>query len=195
MAFSDIFKSTQYSLMQKAKQALDWMKSALKGMTGDQRTDFTSNTPSVGRPEIGKMYFFMYPDPKTKKTLPYYDLFPLIFCINDSVDLQEGKGFMGLNMHYLPPRARAALMDALDTIKNNDKYDDTTKLEISYTLLKEYGEKFGGYESCIKLYYYSRVKGSRLYYIQPKDWAFVVMLPLHQWVVNPNKRYAGTPPF
>ena len=51
----------------------------------------------------GSMYMYFY-DPKHKKTLPYYDRFPLIFPINKA----KG-GFLGINMHYLPPILRAPL--------------------------------------------------------------------------------------
>jgi hypothetical protein len=71
---------------------------------------------------IGKMYLFQY-DPKHKATLPYYDTFPVIF----PVDLAEG-GFYGLNLHYLPIKLRAQLMNALYQLSSNTKYDDKTKL-------------------------------------------------------------------
>jgi hypothetical protein len=62
---------------------------------------------------IGKMYSFVY-DPKTKEQLPYYDIYPLVFPIEYYND-----GFLGINLHYLPPVLRARLMDALyETINN-----------------------------------------------------------------------------
>ena len=64
--------------------------------------------------ELGNMYMFNYLA-KHADTLPYYDRFPLIFPIN-----RAKGGFMGINMHYLPPILRAKLMDALyDTANNN----------------------------------------------------------------------------
>ena len=52
---------------------------------------------------IGKMYHFFY-DPKHKKTLPYYDRFPLIFPFKS-----VRGGFLGINLHYLPLRLRLNL--------------------------------------------------------------------------------------
>lgn len=56
---------------------------------------------------VGSMYMFIY-DAKWKKTLPYWDIRPLIFPISRSKDR-----FMGINFHYLPVPYRAMLMDAL----------------------------------------------------------------------------------
>ena len=59
----------------------------------------------TSRVMIGRMYHFFY-DPKHKKTLPYYDRFPLIFPFKS-----VRGGFLGINLHYLPLRLRAKLMD------------------------------------------------------------------------------------
>ena len=52
--------------------------------------------------------FGHYYDAKHKATLPYYDGFPLILMLGPA----KG-GFMGLNLHYLPPVVRARLLDAV----------------------------------------------------------------------------------
>jgi hypothetical protein len=74
----------------------------------------------------GRMYMYFY-DPKHKKTLPYYDRFPLIFMVEKA----EG-GFYGINLHYLPPKFRALLFDSLMKLSTNKKYDQTTKLKRFY---------------------------------------------------------------
>jgi hypothetical protein len=67
-----------------------------------------SRRPNV-RPSgpVGQMYMFFY-DPKHKKTLPYYDGFPLILMLGPA----KG-GFYGVNLHYLPPTVRARLLDSV----------------------------------------------------------------------------------
>ena len=92
---------------------------------------------------IGNMYAFFY-DPKTKAKLPYYDRFPLIFPIKKLPD-----GFLGINMHYLPYQLRARLMDALYSITNNKKYDESTKLRISYDILNS-ASKFKFFKPTVK---------------------------------------------
>ena len=48
-----------------------------------------------GIPSRGRLNFFFY-DPKYKKTLPYYDTFPLVLPIE-----RIPGGFAGINFHYL----------------------------------------------------------------------------------------------
>ena len=81
--------------------------------------------------EIGQMMLFQY-DPKLKRKLPYYDTFPLVFPIEP-----RDNGFLGLNMHYLPLRQRAMLMDALYTLRTDSRYNEDTSLKLSYQILKK----------------------------------------------------------
>ena len=73
----------------------------------------------------GGLYMFTY-SPKTREKLPYYDRFPLIFPFNTFSD-----GFIGLNLHYLPPAYRAKLFNAIVNIKGDNK----TKMRLSWQLL------------------------------------------------------------
>jgi hypothetical protein len=122
---------------------------------------------------IGKMYTFVY-DPKTKETLPYYDIYPLIFPIEYYSD-----GMLGINMHYLPPVLRAQLMDSLYETINNDKYNKTTKLQISYGILKS-ASRFNLFKPCIKRYLWGHVR-SPFIYISPEEWDVALMLPTQKF--------------
>ena len=122
--------------------------------SGEERLEDTSET--------GSMYFFMY-DPKHKKTLPYYDKFPLIFPVEPA----KG-GFYGINFHYLPYVARAKLMDALYTITNNKRFDQSTRLKISYDLLKS-AAKFSLFKPTFK-HYLSKQVMSDFVKINPVEW-------------------------
>jgi hypothetical protein len=123
---------------------------------------------------LGHMYMFAY-DPKHKKTLPYYDRFPLIFPINRA----QG-GFLGINMHYLPPTLRAKLMDQLYTVASNKKYDETTKLRISYDVLNG-ASKFKLFAPTVKHYLTKQVR-TRLVYINPSEWDIALFLPTQKFV-------------
>jgi len=118
----------------------------------------------------GFMYMFQY-DPKTKQQLPYYDRFPVVFPFRITKE-----GFYGLNMHYLPFIFRAKLMDSLYLTVNNKKYDETTKLRISYELL-ESASKFRFFRPCVKQYLNSHVK-SRLLFIPSEQWDIALFLPV-----------------
>ena len=100
--------------MEKASST--WFRNqALKTSSSPQALLKSDRTRYEPYPMLGNMYLFSY-DPKTKETLPYYDRFPLIIPFRPSVvsgKAGSGPGFYGLNLHYIPPRLRARLMDAL----------------------------------------------------------------------------------
>jgi len=133
----------------------------------------------------GNMYFFAY-EAKHKKTLPYYDRFPLIFPIGPAP-----KGFMGINMHYLPPILRAKLMDALYDLTTNDKYDETTKLKLSYKVLNG-ASKYKEFKPTIKHYLNSQTR-SKFFYVNPVEWDIALFLPTANFVgASKNKVYSDS---
>lgn len=121
----------------------------------------------------GHMYMYLY-DPKTKDDLPYYDRFPLIFPFRVQSDR-----FWGINLHYLPLPLRAKLMDALYDVANNERYDETTKLRISYQVLTS-ASKFKYFKPCIKQYLFSHMQ-SKFVYIYPSEWDIALFLPLERF--------------
>jgi hypothetical protein len=123
---------------------------------------------------VGRMFFFMY-DAKHKDTLPYYDKFPLIFPVDRTAD-----GFTGINFHYLPLQMRAQLMDALYDITNNNRYDETTKLKMTYGVLKG-AEKFKLFRPTFKRYLTSQVR-SRFVQIEPAEWDIALWLQTEQFI-------------
>ena len=122
---------------------------------------------------IGTMVMFFY-DAKTKETLPYWDKFPLIFVVDVSPS-----HFFGVNLHYLPPFFRAKLMDALYEIVNNKNYDQTTKLQLSYKVLKG-SSQFRYYKPCFKKYLTNHVQ-SRFMYVSPQEWNLSLFLPTERF--------------
>lgn len=125
------------------------------------------------RAAIGNMYFFFY-DPKYKKELPYFDRFPLIFKVANTQD-----GFYGINLHYLPYKLRAKLMDALYDITNNRKYDETTKLRLSYDLLNS-ASKYRYFKPTFKKYLNAHVR-SRFVKIDSTEWDIALFLPVERF--------------
>jgi hypothetical protein len=121
----------------------------------------------------GNMYMFSY-NPKTKIQLPYYDRFPLVFPF----DSFSG-GFLGMNLHYLPPTLRAKLMDELYDLVSNERYDETTKLRISYGLLNS-ARKYRYFKPCVKQYLFSHVQSSFMY-IYPSEWDMALFLPTERF--------------
>lgn len=121
----------------------------------------------------GNMYMFSY-NPKTKIQLPYYDRFPLVFPF----DSFSG-GFLGMNLHYLPPMLRAKLMDELYDLVSNERYDETTRLRISYGLLNS-ARKYRYFKPCVKQYLFSHVQSSFMY-IYPSEWDMALFLPTERF--------------
>lgn len=122
---------------------------------------------------FGKLYMFFY-DPKWKETLPFYDTFPLVFPIGPAA-----QGFLGLNMHYLAPMARAKLMDELYRTLSDQRYDANTKLKINYKLLNR-AARFSAFKPCVKHYLNDHVQ-SRFIAVEPQMWDAALMLPTERF--------------
>jgi hypothetical protein len=118
---------------------------------------------------VGSMYMFFY-DPKGKKELPYYDSFPLVIVIGPA----DG-GFLGLNLHYLPPILRAKFLDSLLDFTNNKKYDETTRFRLSYNLLQR-AARMKYFKPCIKHYLNDQVR-SRFARVPAPEWEIATFLP------------------
>ena len=153
--------------------ARDWYRSAAGKLMSnispgvfEKRTDEARKVSSM---EFGYMYAFKY-DPKTKNDLPYYDTFPLIFPVR-----MDSDGFLGINFHYLPPVLRAKLMNALYSTLTNKKYDDTTKVKISYSILQS-ASKYRYFKPMLKKYLRSHVR-SQFLEIQVNEWDMAIFLP------------------
>jgi hypothetical protein len=130
---------------------------------------FKESVSLVNSVKPGKMYMFSY-DPKTKEKMPYYDVFPVIFMVGPAE-----RGFFGINLHYIPPALRLNLMSALYDTANNNKFDDRTKLVISYQLLNN-SAKFKAFEPAFKHYLTQHVK-SRFIEVHASEWTIAAFLP------------------
>ena len=118
---------------------------------------------------VGNMYMFQY-DPKHKETLPYYDTFPLVVVIGPA----KG-GFLGLNLHYLPPQLRAKLLDGLMDITSDKRYNDSTRFKASYELLAR-SAKLKYFKPCLKHYLNEQVK-SNFALVPAPEWEIATFLP------------------
>ena len=157
-------------------KSLKWFQEEVKDMRTPNRAKLLDdeNLIKKNRPLVGRMFLYQY-DPKHKKTLPYYDRFPLIFM----VDKAEG-GFYGLNLHYLSPKWRAIFFDRLTDYTNNNKYNRNTRLKLSYDLLKR-SSRLSAFGPCFKHYLTNHVK-SRIVEVPADHWESVLFLPTEQFV-------------
>jgi len=159
----------------KARAAGDWFREKVKqaGASAKMKA-VTPNQLLRRQPDdnilLGKMFFYKY-DPKFAKKLPYWDMYPLVFPFEKAPG-----GFYGLNLHYIPPRDRAVLMDNLNQYASNNKYDKTTRLELSYRLLKRYGRAV----PCVKRYLGDRIV-SQTVRIDADEWEIAIFLPVERF--------------
>ena len=160
-------------LTPRTNAARAWIRSKVKDLSPSASSLMRDSERLRNRSMIGRMYFYFY-DPKTKDSLPYYDRFPLVIPIERYSD-----GFLGLNLHYIHPKRRIILLDKLSTILTDHRYDEGTRLRISYDFLKR-ASKIYEATPCIKRYLSGHVQ-SRFLEITADEWDIAVMLPLESF--------------
>jgi len=177
---SNLFQKLEYEAFRKGitprtQESRDWFRRQAQKLRGINRNTLMKEEPIElsNRQIIGSMYMFFY-DPKLKKTLPYYDSFPLVIVI----DKAEG-GFLGLNLHYLPPTLRAKLLDGLLDTATNKLYTDDTRFQISYSMLKR-ATRLKYFKPCIKHYLTDHVR-SRFARVPAPEWEIATFLPTADW--------------
>ena len=182
LVFKELIYSgiTQGNIPARTRLARDWYRDAASQVL-DGRRDLKPRTierhfeekRKVSRVELGTMYMFRY-DPKHKKTLPYYDVFPVVFPIK-----MEQDGFIGINFHYLPPAMRANLMDALYSVATDKRYDENTKLAATYNILQK-SSKFRYFKPTVKRYLTKFVR-SPFMQINAAEWDIAIFLPVENF--------------
>ena len=123
----------------------------------------------TGKQFPGGMFMFFY-DPKGKDTLPYYDSFPLTIIVGGAPG-----GFTGLNLHYLPMVLRAKLLDGLLDVASDKKYNENTRFNLSYSMLKK-ASSMKYFKPCFKRYLMSNVR-SRFALVPAPEWEIATFLP------------------
>jgi hypothetical protein len=179
MATKKLIDRIQESLAKEGLQprtnaARTWLRSKVKDLTPSKSALMRDQERLRNKSMIGRMYFYFY-DPKTKDKLPYYDRFPLVIPIERYND-----GFLGLNLHYIHPKQRLILLDKLSDTLTNDKYDETSRLRVSYPFLSSASKIFEA-TPCIKRYLFSHIE-SRFLEITANEWDIAAMLPMESFV-------------
>lgn len=189
---SNLFKELELQAFRagitpRSKESRDWFRRKASSLRRVNRNALMREEPIQlsNRRLIGSMQMFFY-DPKTKDKLPYYDSFPLAIVVKPAPG-----GFLGLNLHYLPPALRAKFLDAILDITNDTKYDDDTKFDITYRLLKR-SSKFKYFKPCVKHYLNSNVR-SRFATVPAPEWEIATFLPTADWQkAGASKVYADS---
>ncbi len=157
----------------RTKESMKWFRTRVSQIKRVNSREIQAEARQKSRHLFGEMYMMFY-DPKHKKTLPYYDRFPLV------IPFQKAKGgFLGLNLHYLPHGLRAKFLDQLYDTTTNDKYDNTTRFRLTYDILQKVSSN-NAFEPCVKHYLSSHIR-SKLGVVDAADWEIAIFLPTEQF--------------
>jgi len=169
-------EAAQAGLVPRSKKSILWFRKRLQNLKRINRKELITDDLLEKRNKVilGKMFMFKY-DAKHKETLPYFDRFPLIFMVAPAP-----RGFHGLNLHYLPPTLRALFFDKLMAVANNDKFNATTKLKISYDILNGV-KKYRQFKPCFKRYLTSHMRSQPIF-VPASEWEAVLFLPSDSFV-------------
>ena len=157
-------------------QSLKWFTSKINNLKNPRvlanqiRKETDRNT---NRFLIGGLYFFYY-SAKYDDKLPYWDAFPLVLPLE-----RYGDGFLGMNLHYLPPKIRAGFMDKLMNFAIYDDNDEIKRLRITYDIISA-SRRYKEFRPCIKRYLYQNI-ASKMLKVEANEWETAVFLPVHQF--------------
>ena len=112
-------------------KSTEWFRDKIREFGKPTAMNLIRDGKKAARPFYGNLNMFFY-DPKLKNKLPYYDRFPLVLPLERYSD-----GFLGINFHYLPIPLRIRLLDRLVDFSSNTKFDESTKLNVNYTGVKD----------------------------------------------------------
>jgi hypothetical protein len=157
-------------------KSISWYKKEISKLSSrdvSRSSFFASKDNLTSRLYPGQLYLFAY-DPKHKNTLPYYDTFPLLFPFRKLND-----GFIGYNLHYLPPVLRFKIMGVLMNVQQS-KNSAERKLAYSYGILNSSSlEKY--FAPCIKRYLSEHLR-SYFFEIPYESWLPAALLPTENFV-------------
>lgn len=159
------------------QEAVDWFIGQARTASGYRKKILNNVQRASDSAIIGKLYLFKY-DPKMKKTLPIYDIYPLVFPIE-----QYSDGILGLNIHYLSGGERLAILGKLKEYASNTKFDKTTKLRLTYDTLSATKRLASDMRPCIKRYLFTQAR-SKFIEITADEWDKVAALPLELFVTK-----------
>ena len=165
-------------------ESQEWFEEKISSMTSPiNRRALQSEAlrlQGIKAPHIGRMYTFFY-QPEGMFTLPYYDMFPVIFLIEIKREY-----FQGLNLHYLPTDLKSEFYRQVLQRANKQELDRQTFLRIPYDHLKSF-RKYRAFRPCFKTYRLDNVRG-RIVNIPSSEWEIVMNLPTAMWRKSSEKR-------
>ncbi len=161
-------------------KSTQWYRDKIKEFGKPGAMDLIRDGRQSTTPHYGRINMFFY-DPKGRKTLPYYDTFPLVLPIESYPD-----GFLGINFHYLPIALRLKLLDRLVDFSNNTKFDESTVINANYSQLKNVRE----IKPTLKRYLAGRVK-TRFRRVDADEFKIACLLPVQRFKKSTSTKVWG----
>jgi hypothetical protein len=173
-------KKTAQELEFLSQSSIRWLRENIRGLRSPKRlaNEILAESSRSGGFQIGGLCQFYY-DPKMKDELQYYDIFPLVIPLHMKPGADGEPGFMGLNLHYLPPLVRAAFLDKLRDFAVYDKNNEIKRLKVTYEILAT-ASRYREFKPCIKHYLTKQVR-SDIVAIKPGEWETAIFLPTAQF--------------
>ena len=151
-------------------KSTQWFREKIKEFGTPSSSDLIRDGKRTSRPTFGLLNMFVY-NPKLKDKLPYYDTFPLVLPIEE-----YNNGFLGINLHYLSMPMRIRLLDRLVDYSNNNKFDESTKLRVDYSKLKNVNL----IKPCLKRYLAGNVR-SKFRKVEADEFMIATLLPVQKF--------------
>ena len=172
---------TKANIQRNTESSRQWLyRNARRIVTSASISQLRSESRLVSRPVPGHMYMYLY-DPKGKDTLEFYDRFPLVFVVKYYKD-----GFLGLNLHYLQPIYRMRLFEMLLTFQSDTRYNEKTRLEITYRKLMAVSRSDFA-KPCLKRYLYSQLD-TKFIQVPADEWELALFIPFERFK-HKNRAY------
>ena len=124
-----------YKLTNGENPSYIWFNEKVKELISISETPTELLTKWERRANKVQLYRFnmFFYDAKTKKTLPYFDMFPLVFPLR-----RLGNSFTGINAHYLPPAFREDFFNIYNKFALNDEFDETTLYRMTWSKISRF---------------------------------------------------------
>lgn len=179
---SILHNSTPYELKTLSKQGQGWFRQQIREIKKNRFNKYqfiiNGRQDTVRRLEVGKLYFFEYVakyggmgnDVPISQQLPVWDRYPLVLPFTTAPN-----GFVGINLHYLPIRVRAWLLDRLLGTANVP----ANKLRINWQILSGLSRIDVGQYATHRYLLNHITSPFRL--VRIDDYANAIMLPFAGW--------------
>ena len=174
MAIPNLKPALNSELARLNKASITWLAGRLMYLYRNKSIPGAINSSNYEKKQlfsVGDVFMYHY-DAKTKDKLPYWDKFPLCVVIKVYKD-----GWLGLNLHYLPPNIRLPFMNKLIALASVSQSgaNNRIRMKISYDILVN-SQRLSAYVPCVKRYLVGYVR-SKMLRIFPHEWSLVVALP------------------